>query len=426
MVLCLREAGVSGSFRTRMTPLLRKLLGMNWALVFWMYGLLIFGVFSIESAARHLTGGGEFFASQQKKWILVGSGVYLVTALLDYRWFRWVAVPLYVAGLALCASIMNSDSEVHQITLGGLSFQPAQLAIAAGILMLAWLLQDLPRLGRRIPKVGWLLEEPMTKIGVIALVAGAPFLVVVKMGDMGSALVWLPVALVAMIVSGVPFRYLSFMALIGLAVLPMLYFIVLPQASERGTARIELWLDMLEGREVDLSGDAWAPHNIAVSIGHAGWSGTGYLSSEEQGSLHARKLIPFNTAHNDFIFPVIAEEQGFRGSLLLVTGFTLLLVTCLFVASYARDPMGRMLVGGVVGLFFAHIFENIGMCVQLMPITGIPLPLISYSGTFVVMCMFLLGLVQSVWIHRRPVKAAVAVEKEESQPSGLIISSDVR
>ena len=409
-----------------MTPLFRKLLGMNWALVFWMYGLLVFGVLSIESAARHLPGGGELFASAQKRWILIGSAVYLVTALVDYRWFRWLGIPLYVAGLGLCASIMNSDSEVHQITLGGLSFQPAQLAIAAGILMLAWLLQDLPRLGRIIPKVGWLLEEPLVKLGLIAVIAGAPFLVVVKMGDMGSALVWLPVALVAMIVSGVPFRYLSFMALIGVAILPMLYFIVLPQASERGSARIDLWLDMLEGREVDLSGDAWAPHNIAVAIGHAGWSGTGYLSSEEQGSLHARKLIPFNTAHNDFIFPVIAEEQGFRGSMLLITGFTLLLVTCLFVASYARDPMGRMLVGGVVGLFFAHIFENIGMCVQLMPITGIPLPLISYSGTFVVMCMFLLGLVQSVWIHRKPMRQLVAEQDEEPQSPGLIISSEVR
>ncbi|MCH7225204.1 FtsW/RodA/SpoVE family cell cycle protein [Haloferula sp. A504] len=409
-----------------MTPLLRKLLGMNWALVFWMYGLLVFGVLSIESAARHLPQGGEYFASQQKQWILIGSGVYLVTALIDYRWFRWLGIPLYVVGVGLCARIMNSDDEVHQITVGGLSFQPAQLAIAAGILMLAWLLQDLPRLGRMIPKVGWLLEEPMVKLGAIAVIAGIPFLVVVKMGDMGSALVWLPVALVAMIVSGVPFRYLSFMALVGMAILPMLYFIVLPQASERGTARIELWLDMLEGREVDVSAEAWAPHHIAVAIGHAGWSGTGYLSGEEQGSLHARKLIPFNTAHNDFIFPVIAEEQGFRGSMLLITGFTLLLVTCLFVASYARDPMGRMLVGGVVGLFFAHIFENIGMCVQLMPITGIPLPLISYSGTFVVMCMFLLGLVQSVWIHRKPLRELVAEQEEKPHSPGLIISSDVR
>jgi rod shape determining protein RodA len=142
--------------------------------------------------------------------------------------------------------------------------------------------------------------------------------------------------------------------------------------------------------------------------------------------MHDRRMIPFRTAHNDFIFPVIAEEQGFRGGLLLITGFTVLLVVCLFIATAARDLMGRLLVAGVVALFFAHIFENIGMCIQLMPITGIPLPLISYSGTFVVMCMFMLGLVQSVWIHRKPIRVYEAVEEDENQDPGLILSSDIR
>ena len=409
-----------------MTPLFRKLLGMNWALVLTMYGLLIFGVFAIESAARHLPGGGVEFASRQKVWILIGSAVYLVTALLDYRWFRWLALPIYVVSLGLCAAIMNSDSDVHQIELpGGLSFQPAQLAIAAGILMLSWLLQDLPRLGEKIPKFGWLLQEPLVKVGLVGAITGVPFLLVVKMGDMGSALVWLPLAAVAMIAGGVPFRYLSFMGLAAAAVLPLMYFIVLPMASERGTARIELFLDMLEGREVDVSGDAWAPYNIAIAVGHAGWGGLGWMASEDHGSMHDRRLIPFNTAHNDFIFPVVAEEFGFRGAMLLLTGFGLLLVLCLFVATYARDPMGRLIVTGVVALFFAHIFENVGMCIQLMPITGIPLPLISYSGTFAVMCMFLLGLVQSVWVHRRPDRLT-EVEAEETQPSGLILSRELR
>jgi len=247
------------------------------------------------------------------------------------------------------------------------------------------------------------------------------------MGDMGSALVWIPLAAVAMVVAGVPFRYLSFMGLVAAAALPLMYFIVLPKASERGAERIELWLDLLQGREVDVSGAAWAPHNIAIAVGHAGWSGTGWMASEDHGSMHDRRLIPFVTAHNDFIFPVIAEEHGFRGSLLMITGFALLLVLCLFIATYARDPMGRLIVGGVVALFFAHIFENIGMCIRLMPITGIPLPLISYSGTFVVMCMFLLGLVQSVWVHRRPrVRVEAPAEERVHQPSGLILSKELR
>ncbi|MGE9271656.1 MAG: FtsW/RodA/SpoVE family cell cycle protein, partial [Verrucomicrobiales bacterium] len=293
-----------------MTPLLQKLLRINWWLVASMYGLLIFGVLSIESAARHLPQGGEYFAEAQKRWILIGTAGFIVVSLIDYRWFRWLGIPMYVVGLGLCAMIMNSDSEVHQFTVAGLSFQPAQLAIASGILMLSWLLQDLPRLGSKIPKVGWLLQEPFFKVAMIAVLTGIPFLVVVKMNDMGSALVWLPVALVALIVSGVPFRYLTCMVCLGLAVIPLLYFVVLPKASPRGTVRIELFLDMLQGREVDVSGDAWAPYNIAIAIGHAGWGGTGWMSTADQGSMHDRRMIPFHTAHNDFIFPVIAEEQG--------------------------------------------------------------------------------------------------------------------
>jgi rod shape determining protein RodA len=93
-----------------------------------------------------------------------------------------------------------------------------------------------------------------------------------------------------------------------------------------------------------------------------------------------------------------------------VTSFALLLVLCMFVGTYARDPMGRLIVAGTVAILFAHIFENIGMCVLITPITGIPLPLISYSGTFVLICMFLLGLVQSVWVHRS-VERVVVEEK---------------
>jgi rod shape determining protein RodA len=190
------------------------------------------------------------------------------------------------------------------------------------------------------------------------------------------------------------------MGFIGVGIIPILYFVVLPLVSERGPERIGLWLKMLQREEVDITGDAYAAHNVSMAVGKAGWKGSGWNATADKGSLHARKFIPWETAHNDFIFAVIAEELGFRGSLLLITAFALLLIQCLFIAFYSRDMTGRLLVCLIVALFFAHIFENIGMCVLLLPITGIPLPLVSYSGTFVVICMFMLGLVQSVWIHR--------------------------
>jgi rod shape determining protein RodA len=221
-----------------------------------------------------------------------------------------------------------------------------------------------------------------------------------KMGDMGSALVWIPVLIVALLIGGIPFRYLSLMTFIGVGIIPLLYFVALPLVSKRGPERIDVWLRMVQGREVDISGDAYAPHNVSMAVGKAGWKGVGWKATAEKGSLHDKGFIPLETAHNDYIFAVIAEELGFRGSILLLTAFTLLLIQGLFIAFYSRDVSGRLLVCLVVALFFAHIFESIGMCVLIMPITGIPMPLVSYSGTFVVICMFLLGLVQSVWIHR--------------------------
>jgi rod shape determining protein RodA len=389
-----------------MTPLLRKILGMNWLLVLTMLALAVFGVYAIESAARHLPNGGDYYAQRQKMWIIGGCVIFFVTALVDYRWIRWLGIPLYLSGLAFMIVAMSKGTEVHQITVASITFQPTQLGIAGGIVLMGSLLQDLPR---------WhaFFRLPYVRLGIIAVLAGVPFLMVVAMGDMGSALVWLPVTAVIMFVCGIPYRYLLLMAIIGFGCIALAYFIVLPKASERGAGRIELYLAMLNGREVDINGDAYAPYWVSTSVGKAGWKGIGWHAPSQRGSLHDKKYIPWKTAHNDFIFGVIGEEQGFRGSLLLLTGYALLLIQCLFIAFYSRDSSGRIIAAAVVALLFAHVFENIGMCVLMTPITGIPLPLVSYSGTFVLMVMFLLGLVQSVWVHRN-----IEIEVEEEEPAG--------
>ena len=377
---------------------------MNWILVLVMYALLVFGVFMIESAARHLPvsagrlaefgSAGAYFAWMQKNWIVVGSVAYFAAALIDYRWIRWLGVPMYIVSLGLMFMAMQADDDVHQLSLFGLSFQPAQLGVTSGIVIIAWLMHDLPKWHRT-------LGNPFIKIAIIGIVSVVPFLLVMKMGDMGSALVWIPVVIVAFLVAGIPFRFLSFIGFVSAGILPILYFVILPLVSERGPDRIDLWLRMMQGQEVDITGDGYAPYNVSMAVGKSGWKGVGWNATAKDGSLHDKRFIPYKTAHNDFIFAVIAEELGFRGALLLLGGFALLLIQGLFIGFYSRDISGRLIVCMVVALFFAHIYENIGMCVLLMPITGIPLPLVSYSGTFVVICMFLLGLVQSVWVHRR-------------------------
>jgi rod shape determining protein RodA len=397
------------ALRTRMTPFLRKILGMNWVLILVMYGLLIFGVFMIESAARHLAippeikaqfgSAGAYYAANQKNWIVVGSIAFFGAALVDYRWIRWLGIPFYAVGMVLMLLAMQQDDPVHRLTLAGLTFQPASLGITSGILLISWLVQDLPKVHR------W-FGAPLARIAIIGVLAGLPFLIVMKMEDVGSALVWIPVSIVALLVGGVPFRYLSFMSLITVGLVPIIYFVVLPMVSERGPKRIDLWLRMLQGQEVDITDDGYGPHYATMAVGKAGWKGVGWSAPAERNSLFAKGYPSRTTAHNDYIFVVIGEELGFRGSLLLLSAYAVLLIQCLFVAFYSRDMLGRLLVCLVIALIFAHVFESIGMCVLLLPITGIPMPLVSYSGTFVVICMFLLGLVQSVWIHRNERKAA--------------------
>ncbi|MDP7108009.1 MAG: hypothetical protein QGH41_13065, partial [Roseibacillus sp.] len=120
---------------------------MNWVLVLTMYGLLVFGVFSIESAARHIPVPdlidqpdlwGSWFADRQKLWIVIGSLVYFAVALIDYRWLMWLGIPMYLVGIVMLLVLMSRGSEVHQLPLLGLSFQPTQLVIAAGIIMVGF------------------------------------------------------------------------------------------------------------------------------------------------------------------------------------------------------------------------------------------------------------------------------------------------
>ena len=118
----------------------------------------------------------------------------------------------------------------------------------------------------------------------------------------------------------------------------------------------------------------------------------------------SRDSLPTTISHTDFIFAVIGEAYGFVGGTILLCTFAMLLVTCLYVAYQAKDQLGLLIAIGVTALLFTHIFMNASMTISLMPIAGLPLPIISYGGTFVMIIMFALGLVQSVWIHRKTLR----------------------
>ncbi|CAN5138339.1 FtsW/RodA/SpoVE family cell cycle protein [soil metagenome] len=392
-----------------MTPLLRKFLGINWILFATMMGLLIFGVFAIYSASEFRADAGmALLWKRQISLIAIGLVVFFGAALIDYRWMRWGSIPFYLGALALLIAVQFEGVEVHSskswLKLGPLQFQPSQVAIAAGIVAIAFVLAELHK---HVP----IFRYHFLRLILAGILAAGPLALVLEEGDFGSASVWLPVLGAMLLVGSIPFRYLIVIALVAISVLPIAYNFGLKDYQK---ARIQVFMDLWAGKPINTQDEGYAINNILMAVGSAGWEGKGFLGKnvKDQKTVNRMGFIPKDTAINDFIFTVVAEEQGFRGSMLLISGFAFLLLQLVFVAFSSRDQLGRLLVAGTGALLFAHIFQNIGMNINLLPITGIPLPFISYGGTFVVINMFLLGVAQSVWIHRN----TPAPEKER-QPS---------
>ncbi len=367
-----------------MTPFLRKLLGLNWLLLVNMLALAIFGVIAVYSATymRQDTIASEFWR-KQANWVAVGFVAFMITSLIDYRWIKWGALPMYLAGLFFLVltkfigvKVYGARSWLH---LGPFNFQPSQLAIIAGIMVLALFLSQYREM------------HPMLRLILCGAIVAAPCLLIMMQPDLGMTMIWGPVLMALLFVGGVPIRYLICIVLIVAAFLPLAYNLGLKSYQKE---RIIAFVNP----EIDKQGSAWAINQSLIAIGSGGWSGKGFKAPNTQIELG---FLPATAVHNDYIFSAIGEQWGFVGGAFLLGAFGLLLVTCLFVAFCAGDQFGLLLAIGITALIFTHIFQNVGMTISMLPITGVPLPLISYSGSFVLMIMFGLGIVNSVWVHRK-------------------------
>jgi rod shape determining protein RodA len=372
-----------GKAAFEMTPFLRKLLGQNWLLVAVMVALAIFGVIAIYSATymREDPVSAEFW-HKQANWVVVGFFAFMITSLIDYHWIRWGALPMYLAGIVFLILTKFIGQRVYGarswLHIGPVNFQPAQLAVVAGIMVLALFLSQFRQM------------HPMLRVLLCGAIVGAPCLLILMQPDLGECIIWVPVLFALFFVGGIPLRYLVCILLIAVALLPIAYVELKPYQQERITAFLH--------PDVDKQGASWAINQSLIAIGSGGWSGKGFKAPNTQIELG---FLPATAVHNDYIFSAIGEQWGFVGGMFLIGAFALLLLTCLFVAFFAGDQFGLLLVVGISTLIFTHIFQNIGMTISILPITGVPLPLVSYSGSFALMIMFALGIVNSVWVHRK-------------------------
>src|SRR2546421_1064763 len=369
-----------------MTPFLRKLLGLNWLLLILMLALAIFGVIAIyiETYMREDPVASDFWR-KQANWIMVEFFAFMLASMVNYHWIRWGALPLYLGGIVFLVLTKIIGTKVYGarswLHLGPINFQPAQLAVIAGIMVLALFLSQFTPM------------HPMLRLLVCGAIAGAPCLLILMQPDLGEVIIWVPVLLALLFVGGMPLRYLICILLILFAMIPITANLVLkPYQQARLTA--------FAHPEIDKQGSSWAINQSLIAIGSGGWSGKGFKAANTQIELG---FLPATAVHNDYIFSAIGEQWGFVGGVFLIGAFALLLLTCLFVAFVAGDQFGLLLVIGMTALVFTHIFQNVGMTISILPITGVPLPLISYSGSVVLMIMFGLGIVNSVWIHRKDI-----------------------
>jgi rod shape determining protein RodA len=242
-----------------------------------------------------------------------------------------------------------------------------------------------------------------------------PFLLILKEPDLGSALVLLPVTLVMMFVAGVPFRFVLRM-IGGLGLVVVLLLVDILFAPPRWQVKLEDYqrrrLLVYFGRDfaagkvteaerqkahIQQHNDSWNVKQALISVGSGGLWGKGW----RRGQQIMLGYLPPVVSHNDFIFSVIAEEKGFIGSVVVLSLYTVILFTGIRIAGQARDRLGRLLAAGVVALIFSHVFINIGMNIRLMPVTGIPLPLLSYGGSSVLCSLMAAGILQNIHVYRR-------------------------
>ncbi len=364
-----------------MTPFLRKFFGMNWLLFALMLGLACFGVVAIYSVT-YMREDSTFW-SKQAYWVGVGAVAFITVSLIDYRWIKWGALPMYLSGIGFLLLTKFIGSKVYGakswLRIGPINFQPAQLAVVAGIMVLALILSQFRNL------------HPMLRLLFCGVIVGAPCLLILLQPDLGEVIIWVPTVLAMLYIGGLPLRYLLSMILLGVSFLPLVIFFVLKRYQKE---RITAFLDP----DIDPQGAAWAINQSMIAIGSGGWAGKGFKAPNSQVELG---FLPSTAVHNDYIFSGIAEQWGFLGGIALLCAFALMLLTCLYIAFNSSDDLGLLMTVGVTTLIFTHLCQNVGMTVALLPITGVPLPLISYSGSFVLVIMFGLGIVNSVWVHRK-------------------------
>jgi len=351
----------------------RLLQNVDWPLI--GIGLAFAGLSGITLANLHVGRAGGTVAVRQLVWFGVGLVALLVVASIDYRKLVRIAPLIYLLGLAGLVAVFVLGRTVsgarRWIALGSVSVQPSELFKIAFVLMAVWVLTS-----------RW--AQPISRFTLVLVlpVAAIPFVLIMKQPDLGTALLLFPVLVALLIGAGIRLRLLGGLALAGIAALPVAWFLL----KEYQRERILVYLDPFR----DPLGTAYNVIQAKIAIGSGQLLGKGVSGATQS------RLAFLPERHTDFIFAVFAEMWGFVGCLILLACYAFVLLRGFDIAASTREPVGRLVALGATSMLGAQVLVNVGMVTGLLPVVGVPLPLMSYGGTSVLCSLMGLGLLVSV------------------------------
>ncbi len=348
-----------------------------------MLALLAIGALFIYGTGQQVGGvHATIIWKRQLLYMGVGLVIWFSFVFFDYRWLIPGTFLIYPVAILLLIAVLFFGRELfgarRWLSIAGVSIQPSEFGKLAVILSVSLLLS---RKTVNINHLRW--------AGVTLLLTAIPFLLIYKEPDLGSALVLLPVVGAIAFAANLKLKWLIVLLITAAAVTPAVYYNLKPYQKERVHAFLN--------PDSDPTDRGWNATQANLAVGRGGLTGKGFM----QGTHCSLGYLPRTVANSDFIFPVIAEETGFLGTFTLLVLYAILLFSILRTALIAPDLFGRYLCIGIAALMLFHTVVNIGMCIRLLPITGLPLPLVSYGGSFLVAMLIYLGIVQSVYAHRK-------------------------
>lgn len=351
---------------------------IDWAVVGLVLALGAMSVLNLYSTSM-ATGTAIYL--RHLYWLLLGIGVMVIVAIIDYRDLQRFA-PVFYGGVVFALMLVlvigkEVNGSKRWIDLGFVGFQPSELAKLAVILTLASWFQRVPRPG------GYTLRDLVP----VGLVLGVPMFLILQEPDLGHTLMLLFIGASMLSYERFERRALITVVVFSVITAPLAWKFVLHDYQK------DRILTLVDGQS-DALGTGWHARQARVAVGSGGLLGKGM----QDGTQVAGGFLPEN--HTDFVFAHLAEEHGFVGAGAVLVLYLLLILAALRSAAMARDKFGGHVAVGVGALIFWHVSMNIGMVLNLLPVTGVTLPLLSYGGTSVLTVMAAMGLLLNINLRR--------------------------